>query len=399
MALSRSLPAVLLGLMAVNGAESQGISRAAAYQRVVELRELGRQLFLDPSLSGSGKLSCASCHDPKNAYGPPNALPVQLGGTDLRQPGLRAVPSLMYLQVAPQFTEHYFDEDDNGDGSVDAGPTGGLTWDGRVDRGKDQARMPLFSPYEMANGSPADVVARAEKSSYASRLRSLAGRSAHIFDTILEALETYQQDYREFFPYSSKYDAWLEGKAELTAQEQRGLSLFNRPDKGNCAVCHISQRGARGTPPQFTDYGFVALGAPRNQAIPANKDPNYYDLGLCGPARRDFLHVPDYCGLFRTPTLRNVATRKSFFHNGVFHSLKEVIEFYVERDTKPEKWPRRFDDLPVAFQGNVNTDPPFGRKPGDMPSLSDEEIQDVIAFLETLTDGYVSSNLGIEYKR
>jgi len=113
----------------------------------------------------------------------------------------------------------------------------------------------------------------------------------------------------------------------------------------------------------------------------------------------DFLHVPDYCGLFRTPTLRNVATRRSFFHNGVFHSLKEVIEFYVERDTKPEKWPGRFDDLPVAFQGNVNTDPPFGRKPGDMPSLSDEEIQDVIAFLETLTDGYVSSNLGIEYKR
>ena len=71
-------------------------------------------------------------------------LAVQLGGKDMRQPGMRAVPSLKYLQVVPQFTEHYFESDDEGDDSIDNGPTGGLTWDGRVDRGRDQARIPLL---------------------------------------------------------------------------------------------------------------------------------------------------------------------------------------------------------------------------------------------------------------
>ena len=65
------------------------------------------------------------------AFGPPNALAVQLGGTGMRWPGLRAVPRSEYLQVVPQFTEHYFESEDEGDDSIDNGPTGGLTWDGR----------------------------------------------------------------------------------------------------------------------------------------------------------------------------------------------------------------------------------------------------------------------------
>ena len=97
-----------------------------------------------------------------------------------------------------------------------------------------------------------------------------------------------------------------------------------------------------------------------------------------------------------TPTLRNVATRKVFFHNGVFHSLREVLDFYAERDTAPEKfYPhnadgglRKYDDLPTAYAGNVNTDPPFDRHPGQPPALTAAEIDDIIAFLNTLTDGY-----------
>jgi cytochrome c peroxidase len=378
---------LLLGLILVGEANSQGLPRAEAYKRAAALAELGRQLFAEPLLSGSGKLSCASCHDPKRAYAPANALPVQLGGIEMLRPGLRAVPSLMYLQATPQFTEHYFDESETGDDSVDRGPTGGLNWDGRTDRGRDQARIPLLSPYEMANARPEDVAMRIERSAYSGTIRSLAG-NGRLFDTIVEALEAFQQDYRQFFPYGSKYDAWLAGRAELTPREKRGLALFNDPDKGNCALCHPSEPSANGTPPQFTDYGFVALGVPRNQSIPANADPKYYDLGLCGPARIDFQKRPEYCGLFKTPTLRNVATRKSFFHNGVFHSLKEVLEFYAERDTKPEKWQPRFDDLPAVFHKNVNTDPPFGGAPGGVPRLSEKEIEDVIAFLETLTDGW-----------
>jgi cytochrome c peroxidase len=141
-------------------ASDTGITRPQAYWRAAQLEALGRALFADPTLSGSGQMACTTCHDPLHAFGPPNGLAVQFGGKDMRQPGLRAVPSLKYLQVVPQFTEHYYDSDEEADDSVDNGPTGGLTWDGRVDRGRDQARIPLLAPNEMANDNAARVPAR-----------------------------------------------------------------------------------------------------------------------------------------------------------------------------------------------------------------------------------------------
>ncbi|MGH7034234.1 MAG: cytochrome-c peroxidase [Stellaceae bacterium] len=393
--------AVLLAAAVAPAEARSALSRAEVFAQAKALSALGSELFRDPALSSSGKLACASCHDPANAFGPDGAEPVALGGRDLHHLGLRAVPSLRYLQAVPQFTEHYYDSDDEGDASVDNGPSGGFTWDGRADRGRDQARLPLLSPDEMANARPAAIVAAVRRAPYADALRriggaAILGQPERAFELILEALETYEQDYAAFYPYSSKYDAYLEGKAALTPQEARGLALFNDPAKGNCAHCHPSARGNDGTPPQFTDYGFVALGVPRNRAIPANADPKFYDLGLCGPLRTDLRAHPDYCGLFKTPSLRNVATRKSFFHNGVFHSLKRAIEFYAERDTDPGKWYPRdaagrvaiFDDLPPAYRINVNIEPPFGEHPGEKPPLSPVDISDIAAFLGTLTDGY-----------
>jgi cytochrome c peroxidase len=317
--------------------------------------------------------------------------------------GIRAVPSLRYLQVIPQFAEHSFDADITGDDSVDNGPTGGLTWDGRVDRGREQARIPLLSAYEMANNSEEQVVAAAENRPYSEELKKLSGDSEDsgaVFRTILEALEVWQQDSKEFYPYNSKYDAWLAGKAGLSDAESRGLKLFLDSKKGNCARCHIATRGVDGTPPQFTDYGFAALGVPRNSRIPANLNPRWYDLGLCGPERTDLRNKDEYCGLFMTPSLRNVAMRRAFFHNGAIHTLKEAVAFYVQRDTDPEKWYPlssagtilKFNDLPPKYRGNVERGAPFGGHPGDMPVLSDHDIDDIVAFLQTLNDGYVSSS-------
>jgi cytochrome c peroxidase len=135
---SRLLRPIVLAICSVLAAGTAGAqepaspSRAQVYGRVEALTALGRRMFLDPSLSASGNMSCASCHSPLDAFGPPNSLSVQLGGKDLQQSGIRAVPSLKYLQVTTQFTEHYFDSDDAADDSVDNGPTGGLTWDGFV---------------------------------------------------------------------------------------------------------------------------------------------------------------------------------------------------------------------------------------------------------------------------
>ncbi len=261
--------------------EPAGPTRVQVYRRVEALTALGRRMFVDPSLSVSGQMSCASCHSPLDAFGPPNSLSVHLGGKDLQQSGIRAVPSLKYLQATPQFTEHFFDSDDAADDSVDNGPTGGLTWDGRVDRGRDQARIPLLSPFEMANRDPPEFAARLRRTAYAGEFSPIFGDTVlaqpdKAFEAALEVFEVYEQSHAEFYPYSSKYDAYLAGKAELTAQERRGLSLFEDPAKGNCARCHVSAPGKDGTPPQFTDYGLVAIGAPRNTAIPANKDPSFF---------------------------------------------------------------------------------------------------------------------------
>lgn len=374
---------------------------AAARSRVAALRDLGRQLFFDASLSASRTMSCASCHDPANHFAPVNDRAVQLGGPAGDQPGTRAVPSLAYGAAVPFFSEHFYESDDDGDESRDQGPTGGRTWDGRVNRARDQAAIPLLAANEMANADPAAVVARVAASAYADSVRELFGAGVfadvpRAFAAIGEALEAYQERPAEFSPFTSKYDAFLRGQATLTDAERRGLATFNDPTRGNCAQCHPSLPNAKGDLPLFTDHGLVALGVPRNRDLPANADPAYYDLGACGPLRHDLEGRPEYCGLFRTPTLRNVATRRVYFHNGALRSLEDVVAFYATRDTNPARWyggdaggrPLAFDDLPPAYHGNVNREPPFGRAPGEAPALSPAEVTDIVAFLRTLTDGY-----------
>jgi cytochrome c peroxidase len=367
---------------------------------VKTLTALGRSLFADPTLSASGRMACASCHDPAHAYGPANHRAVQLGGPAQTLPGLRAVPSLKYHQAIPPFSEHYFDND--GNDSEDQGPTGGLGWDGRADSAHEQAAAPLLSPFEMANASTQAVVTRLESSRNADAMREAFG--PHVFDdpkrawnALVLALEVFQQSPVDFYPYDSKYDASLRGTARLSPAEARGLAVFNDAKKGNCASCHLSTI-KRGAFPQFTDSGLIAIGVPRNPAIPANAQPDYRDLGACGPLRVDLKGRDEYCGLFRAPSLRNVALRGVFFHNGVYTRLEDAVRFYALRDTAPQRIygrdaggrERRFDDLPQKYQGHVNKDVPFGGKPGDKPSLTEAEIADVVAFLKTLTDGYVA---------
>ncbi|UTH72575.1 cytochrome-c peroxidase [Chromobacterium sp. IIBBL 290-4] len=364
-----------------------------------QLESLGRQLFFDRNLSASGKMSCATCHSPSHAYGPPNGLAVQLGGQDGKQAGTRAVPSLRYLQTVPPFSEHFHDDD--GNDSEDAGPTGGFTWDGRTDSTHSQAALPLLAANEMANGTPSALVKRLEASSHAATFRKLFGQDIfkhpdQAFGKAVLALEVFQQNPKEFSPYNSKYDAYLRGQTRLNAQEMRGLTVFNDPAKGNCASCHLSARSESGAFPLFSDFGHIAVGVPRNAAISANQNKRYYDLGLCGPYRTDLKTHPEYCGLFRTPSLRNVASRQVFFHNGAFHDLRQVLRFYAERDVRPEKWyPRgkdgktaKFDDIPASYHGNVNMEAPFGGKPGGKPAYSESDISDMLAFLKTLNDGY-----------
>ena len=356
---------------------------------VPRLSALGRAIFFDTGLARTGTLACAGCHDPRHAYGPP--------GADALRLGLRAAPSLRYLNQLPAFTEHHTEND--GDDGSDLGPTGGHTWDGRAGSAREQAREPLIAAHEMGGPTVAAVEARLRGAPYAAELQALFGpavfdRPEAAFDAALLALEVFQQSPADFYPFTSRYDAVLRGQARLSAPEARGLALFNDPSKGNCASCHPSEIRPDGAFPLFTDFGHIAIGVPRNRAIAANADPGFFDLGLCGPLRTDLADRAEYCGRFRTPSLRNVALRRSFFHNGAIATLDEAVRFYAQRDTDPARWygrdaqgrARRFDDLPARHHGNVETGPPFGAAPGETPALSEAEIADIVAFLKTLTD-------------
>jgi len=390
---------------------------------------LGRKLFQDPKLSGSGQMSCSSCHDPAHAYGPPGAASVMLGGLDMHTAGFRAVPSLRYLYRQPAFSIGLDTASGDTDNALSAQqqaqqaighdkvlktalapqaasanlvPQGGIFWDGRADTLQQQASGPLFNPAEMAARTPASVTDTIEHANYRDDFRALFGPaifkdSKLLMAEAMFAIARYQIEDPSFHPFTSKFDAWLEGKARFTASEARGYLAFNDPAKGNCAACHLDKPTPDNLPPLFTDFQYEALGVPRNASIPANSDPAYYDLGICGPYRKDMHDQVQYCGMFLTPSLRNTATRKVFFHNGAFHSLDEVLDWYVNRDLQPERfYPKdssgtvvKYDDIPAQYRRNVDTaDAPFDRHPGDQPALNHQEIQDVIAFLQTLNDGY-----------
>ena len=319
---------------------------------------------IDTSLSASGKQSCGTCHVPTRAFtGDPvtdHGLPVPIGGAQMDQTGFRNAPSLMYASFTPPF-------------SLDDGPVGGFFRDGRASTLAAQAEQPFLTSFEMANTNAAEVLTRLQSSPVTLQAFVAAYGEADLADaqTTLDdmgkALSAYETEDDEFHPFSSKFDYYLQGKATLTAAEQSGLDLFNNPGKGNCTACHPSQRQSFSDHALFTDFSFDNIGVPRNWAIPSNNvgavspidgapfstillpvdvpadaEYAYYDLGLCGPfepatgdlgARPNMSATTSLCGVFKVPTLRNIAVTSPYFHNGVFSvRLHQVVQWYVTRD-------------------------------------------------------------------
>lgn len=349
---------------------------------------LGRRLFNDTRLSQPQGTSCASCHDPAAGFSGFNGGRdgVALGSVRTRC-GTRNPPSLSYARFVPPL---YFYQDDD---APAPGPFGGLMLDGRVDTLAQQAREPLLARHEMNLGTPRRLADRLRAAGYRSAAEARFG--AGVLDdpqralaAVGSALEAYLQS-DELAPFDSRFDDFLRGKPALTSQELRGLAVFRDPDRGNCASCHsvavTSNNPARSL---FTDFGYEALGVPRNPKTAVAGAP---DLGLCATARAR--HWPDpeaWCGYFRTPSLRNVAVRTRFMHNGVFTTLADTVRFYATRSTRPADWYGSgpvFNDLPASMRGNVNVvSTPLNRRPGSTPALSESDIEAVVAFLGTLTD-------------
>lgn len=387
-------PALLVLLLTACGGGGDGNpntqpgNAAAAAPQLSATAALGEKIFFDQSLSVSGLQSCATCHDPAAAHTGSDGFAVPPGGPGMVTPGFRNTPTLRYLSFNTSF---FFDNEGT--------PTGGFNLDGRAASFQQQARRPFLAPHEMANTSVTEVITRLRSASYVSEFMQVFGSDIFdsgeaAFDRAVFALHQFEKESAAFRPFDSKFDYFLAGEVQLSAQELRGFALFNNPTKGNCSACHASTPQPDGTPPLFTDFTYDNLGVPRNMDIPANADPDYFDLGLCGPDRSDLSARGDLCGAFKVPTLRNVAVTAPYFHNGKFATLREVVSFYVRRDTNPEEWypnagADKFNDLPPQYRSNVNTtEAPYNRRLGDQPALNESEIDDLVAFLNTLTDGY-----------
>ncbi|BCG63086.1 MAG: cytochrome c peroxidase [Methyloprofundus sp.] len=342
-------------------AETTLPSLVVAKQLTLE-QQLGKQIFFDKNLSFPAGQSCASCHDSKVSFTDAiQNLPVSLGAVEGRT-GSRNTPSAGYAAFAPQF--HFDTEEEL--------YIGGQFLDGRAVNLKEQAKAPFLNPDEMNNTDENSVIEKIKTANYADLFKQVFG--VHIFndttdayDKMAQAIVAYENT-PSFNQFTSKYDYFLAGRVSLTELEQKGLELFEDETKGNCAACHISSTGD-GSQPLFTDFTYDNLGTPANLEILALKGVDFVDLGLGETVGSE------ENGKFKVPSLRNVAKTAPYMHNGVFADLKEVVDFYNTRDVDA-KW------AAPEVAANVNAD-----ELGDL-GLTDAEVEAIVAFMRTLTDGY-----------
>lgn len=346
--------------------------RADVANRPMTTKErLGKELFLDENLSTPPGQACADCHSAETGFGQPDAdVPVSRG-VHADRFGNRNDLIAAYAAFSPPL--HY----DANEGHY----VGGLFWDGRAADLEEQAKLPFLNPLEMANPDAAAVVAKVQQSSYADLFREVFGPEAftdpnRAYDFVADAIAAYERTH-ELNQFSSKYDLFLQGKVKLTDQERRGLALFEDEKKAMCAECHPSSPGPNQEPPLFTDFTYDNLGVPKNPEnpyyyLPKSLNPDgeqFVDLGLGG-----IVEKLEENGKFKVPTLRNIAVTAPYMHNGIFKTLRQVVVFYNTRDIGP--WPA--PEVPR----NVNRE-----ELGNL-GLTEQEVDDIVAFLRTLTDGY-----------
>jgi cytochrome c peroxidase len=342
--------------------------------------ELGEALFFDTNLSLNRTQSCATCHSPATAFtdsrdnGVGGAASLGDDGTSL---GDRNAPTITYAALAPGF------------GRDDTGVyAGGLFYDGRAAGLADQAGQPFTNPLEMNLPDDAAVVARVrENPQHVAAMTALFG--ADIFEkpdaafrAVTESLAAFERT-TQFAPFDSKYDRFLRGEAELTAEEEIGRKLFFS-QVFNCHSCHVVDTRENVRNEAFTTHRYHNIGVPVNATV---RERNGLGLSHRDPGLLDHPGVDDpaAAGKFKVPTLRNVAVTGPYMHNGVFEDLETVVLFY-----------NRFILTNAESQTNPETGRPWGDTEypdtvdhellGEGQPISSLQVGPLVAFLKTLTD-------------
>jgi cytochrome c peroxidase len=307
---------ICLGMLVVG-------TNAISAPQEADIASLGQALFLDSSLSANRNQSCASCHDSGQAFsdsrdnGVAGAVSLGDDGSSL---GDRNTPGTTYASLIPDFHKNEKGE-----------YVGGYFLDGRAATMVDQAAEPFVNPLEMALPDAAAVVERVrENAYYVEALRKHFGESIFsdsdkAFLAITESIVTFERTAL-FAPFDSKYDRYLRGEYELTANEEIGRVLFFSQII-NCSSCHLLDTREFSPHEVFSNHRYHNIGVPTNKQVREKNGiaVSHRDLGLLqNPAVDD----PAMAGKFRVPSLRNVAVTGPYMHNGVFQDLRTAILFY-----------------------------------------------------------------------
>jgi cytochrome c peroxidase len=242
---------------------------------------LGKLLFFDPYLSGDKKSSCATCHNPHLGFSDGRAQSLGFRGKKLP----RSAPSLWNVA----FQKNFF-------------------WDGRAISLEEQMEGPLFSPDEM-NTTKRQLENELNKNKEYRRLFAEAFRRSPAlpikWQEAREALATFE---RTLVSLNSPYDRYVFGeKRALTPEQEEGHNLF-RSFVTRCTECH--------TPPLFTNHQLITIGAPDLPGLPTDRGAG------------SVMKNPKADGMFKVPTLRNIARTAPYMHSGVFTALLDVVHFY-----------------------------------------------------------------------
>jgi len=354
-------------------------------KRLTSIEKLGKCLYMDKDLSFNGTQSCKSCHHPISGFADPSNfrnpyLNVVSTGADGVSKGGRNAPTAAYSGYSPILQQ-----------DIDGTWFGGMFWDGRAsgwrlgDPIAEQALGPFLNPVEMAMPSKDAVVAAVQMSHYAPLFLKVFGPDAfddldQAYDNIGIAIAAFERS-DELVKFSSKFDQFWKAcnavgidvsaidatnvgdvpQGILQQHELNGLVLFNT--KAKCAACHPTALGPEAPFPLFTDFTYDNLGIPVNPLLAGN--PTDYGLG-------GFLGDPAENGKFKVSTLRNVARTPPYGHNGYFPTLKEIVNFYNTRDIGNFPPPEVPETVNTSELGNLG--------------LTDQEENDIVAFLLTLTD-------------
>lgn len=300
------------------------------------LQNLGKDIFYNENLSGNGKMSCATCHLPENAF------------TDLKAKSFSNVEGKTVLRNSPSlynavFAKRFF-------------------YDMRAFYLEQQAEHVIYNDQEFNTSYESIIKKLKTKPEYRKAFQKAFKDGKISKQNFSKVLSSY---VASLYSFESEFDKFMRNEKEISGEAKKGFNLFM--GKANCATCHFAPLFSGLVPPFFNENESEVLGVTKKpiQISPIVIDDDKGRINSNVKKENSWI----YENSFKTMTVRNIALTKPYFHNGAFTTLEEVLEFYNEGGAEG-----------LGLKINNQT------LPADKLNLTKTEIQQIIAFLNTLTD-------------